>query len=91
LELFVFASFGKVHFSKFRNFLEITSFFELAKILQKKFRKKFGNNFLFLGHKTLFLSHKTLFLSQKNPVFWSKSLGKFRICSIPNFSEITKK
>jgi hypothetical protein len=40
-------SFGKVHLSKFGIFFEITSLFELAKILQKKF----GNNFLFLGQK----------------------------------------
>ncbi len=53
-ELFVFASFGKVHFLKFGNFLEITGFFKLAKIS----RKKFGNNFLFLGQKTLFLGQK---------------------------------
>jgi len=39
--------YGKVRFSKFGIFLEITGFFELAKILQKKFR----NNFLFLGQK----------------------------------------
>ncbi len=48
-ELFVFASFGNVRFSKFGNFSEISSFFELAKISQKsseKVRKlKFGNNF----------------------------------------------
>jgi len=30
-ELFVFASFGNVRFSKFGNFLEISGFFELAK------------------------------------------------------------
>jgi len=41
-KLFVFASFGKVLFSKFRNFSEITGFFTHAKILRKKFGKKFG-------------------------------------------------
>jgi len=45
--------------------LEITVFFELAKILQKKF----GNDFLFLGQKTLLLSQKPLFFGQK---VWKK-------------------
>jgi len=34
-ELFVFAIFGIVWLSKFRNFSEISVFFELAKILRK--------------------------------------------------------
>jgi hypothetical protein len=41
------ASFGKVCFSKFGIFLEITIFFKLKIILQKKF----GNNSLLLGQK----------------------------------------
>jgi len=44
-ELFVFTSFGIVRLSKFGIFLEISVFFELAKILQKKFGNKFGNKF----------------------------------------------
>jgi len=48
-------SFGIVRFSKFGNFLEISGFFELAKILRKYFGNKFRNNFLFLGQKNLFL------------------------------------
>jgi hypothetical protein len=39
-ELFVFAGF---QLSKFGNFSEISGFFELAKILQRKVWKKFGN------------------------------------------------
>jgi len=38
-ELFVFASFGKVWLSKFRNFLEKTGIFELAKFSQKSLEK----------------------------------------------------
>jgi len=34
-ELFVFTSFGIVKFLKLKFFLEISGFFELAKILQK--------------------------------------------------------
>jgi len=41
-KLFVFASFGKVLFSKFGNFSEITGIFELTKFLQKSL-EKFGN------------------------------------------------
>ncbi len=39
-ELFVFASFGNVRFSKFGNFLEKSVFFELAKILRKSLEIK---------------------------------------------------
>ncbi len=54
-ELFVFASFGNVRFSKFGNFLEKTGIFKLAEFSRKssekslekvwkfKFGKKFGN------------------------------------------------
>jgi len=43
LELFVFASFGIVCVSKFGIFLEISGFYELAKISQKNFGNNFGN------------------------------------------------
>jgi len=46
--------------------LEITVFFELAKILQKKFRKKYGNNFLFFDQKTLFLGQ----------IVWKKEISE---------------
>ncbi len=69
-KLFVFASFQKVCFLKFGNFSEITSFFKLAKILRKKFR----NNFIFLGQKTLFLNLKTLFLNLKTLFLSQKTL-----------------
>jgi len=42
-ELFVFASFGNLRFTKFGNFTKIPEISELAKILRKKFGKKFGN------------------------------------------------
>ncbi len=53
-KLLVFGSFGKVRFSKFEIFLEITVFFQTRKNFAKMFGKKFGINFLFLGQKTLF-------------------------------------
>jgi len=58
---------------KFGNFSEITGFFELSKISQKKFIKKFGNNFLFFG--------------SKNPVFGSKSSEKVWKSLETGFSE----
>jgi len=69
----------KFVFSKFRNFLEITVFFELAKILQKKFGKKYGNNFLFFGQKTLFLGQKV----------WKK-FGKVQKKRFPNIRNLRK-
>ncbi len=49
---FLFLRFSeKFVYSKFGNCSEISGFFELTKILQKKLGKKFGNNFLFLGQK----------------------------------------
>jgi len=74
-ELFIFASFRKVRFLKFGNFLEITGFFELAKILQKKFR----NNFLFLSQKNLFLGQK---------VWKSSETGFSEHSEFTEFSEI---
>jgi len=40
-KFFIFVSFRMDHFSKFGNFLEISGFFELAKILQKNSGNKF--------------------------------------------------
>jgi len=42
-KLFVFANFRIVWLSKFKIFLEISVFFELAKILRKRIGNKFGN------------------------------------------------
>jgi len=80
-ELFVFASFGIVRFSKFRNFPEISSLFELAKILQKYL----GNNFQFLGQKVWKSSERSEKFRKVQKVW------KFGICSIPNITKITKK
>jgi len=62
-------------------------FFELAKILRKKFR----NNFLFLGQKIWKIFGKS---SEKlgNRVFRTFGIyGNFRNCSIPNYPKIMKK
>jgi len=53
-EFFIFTSFGIVQLPKFRIFLEIPSFSEFTKILQKKFGNKFGAKPPVFGSKTLF-------------------------------------
>ncbi len=91
-KLFVFANFGKVRFSKFRNFSEITGIFELTKFSRKSL-EKFGN--LSSTKKVRILTEivyhlenfpiklrkiwnltKNPVFESNNPVFGSKSLEK---------------
>ena len=79
-ELFIFASFGIVGFSKFGNFLEISRFFKLAKILRRHFGNNFGNNFLFRGKKPCYWVKKTCCWG-----FWDQKHG---FPNIPNLQII---
>jgi len=75
-KLFVFVSFGKVRFSKFGNFSEITGFLELTKILQKKFGKS---------------SEIISCFWVKKPCFWVKKLGKsLEIIQVRTFQKLQK-
>ncbi len=77
-ELFIFASFGNVRFSKFVK----TCYFWIHKNFAKKFGNKFGSSFGVKKHCFWW----------KNRSFWIfRNYKNFGICSIPNFPKLTKK
>ncbi len=95
-ELFVFASFGIVQLLKFGNFSEISSLFELAKILQKQFGHKFTNNFLFFEAKTGVFGSKQGFpnipkFQKVQNLFYSRLSKNYKKMMLkPNFGNCKK-
>jgi len=73
-ELFVFASFGNVRFSKFGNFSVITGISEVRKLPRKKFGKKFGKLFENVRKFRKFRKNDVLF--EVLPCFSVKKFGK---------------